>query len=833
MIIAKAESNNFGPFKGYQSIELGEGIYSVICEYDEDSSRSNRGGKTMLVELFLYVLYGIVRSKSKKNMIYRDADSMMGKLTMLEDSGEVFEIERSCDKKGEKLLLTGTDGSNKDVVQNLIEQKIGLSKEDFLLSFYFKQMDISSFFDTGTTERKKVLARWFEKEYWATYFEKVDSDRKEVKEAIDKKTARIESLTDDFSLNDTTNELANQKTLCNTKQASCEVTKIELNKLNQQLMEKSDSAIYDNEVLHLTDKLNNNAIELESQNNDLANVATLISKNESDKSAMDGINARAKCVEIELAELPDDIVAKFEKSRLAYVNVEATLKAKDYVSLIAECKSGLAQRTQLVLDKEDCDINIKAIGDVESMLGGYNEDCAKLSSQLVNKTDLLNKINKYGGVCPVTEAPCPQASDIETQRVALEVEITTLKNSVNDLVTPIATCNEMVIKKKSYSDKLQQTIALLSVNMYTLEELSSLEKEYDSHSKQLKFYESSSLIFKPNKERHVVLSTELVQLNAQQATAIDWDAELKQLVDKQIKHVARIEVLNNDMPVVVERLKELNGIILNIKESAEVVVIKNSISECEAEHKSFESEVTQCIQETARLNTLLELHGKKNSEIKRLNSGIVEANKKYEQLVFVSYMFSGKGIPSIQIENSLIEIESETNVILGKLGTSLQMEFQSERELKSWEDACLACGTLFQKGERSHVCKACDVPRSRRKKDDLDVYVLENGVKQLYELDSGGGKTLICFAFKSAIARMLQKTLNVSFNSIILDEILAPLDEANTREIVDVILNALTKQFGFQQIFMISHKSEVKTSMHKTIRINRYSAEDYSEYELL
>jgi len=77
----------------------------------------------------------------------------------------------------------------------------------------------------------------------------------------------------------------------------------------------------------------------------------------------------------------------------------------------------------------------------------------------------------------------------------------------------------------------------------------------------------------------------------------------------------------------------------------------------------------------------------------------------------------------------------------------------------------------------------------------------------------------------------LQRGLNTRINSIFLDEILAALDEVNVEEIVKVILNSLRSQFGFEQVFMISHKRDVQESFEKFIHVRRFDAEDRSTYE--
>src|SRR5690606_31366367 len=126
-------------------------------------------------------------------------------------------------------------------------------------------------------------------------------------------------------------------------------------------------------------------------------------------------------------------------------------------------------------------------------------------------------------------------------------------------------------------------------------------------------------------------------------------------------------------------------------------------------------------------------------------------------LRYCAFMSGKGGIPSQEIENAFDEIEDETNFVLQKFGTNLAVQFNPDRELKTWEDSCLACGQVFPNGQKSRECSSCGTERQRKRKDELTIKVLENGEEQNFAMESGGGKTLVSFSNRLALSRLVQR----------------------------------------------------------------------------
>lgn len=209
-------------------------------------------------------------------------------------------------------------------------------------------------------------------------------------------------------------------------------------------------------------------------------------------------------------------------------------------------------------------------------------------------------------------------------------------------------------------------------------------------------------------------------------------------------------------------------------------------------------------------------------EVDKLEIDLTALQRKISQHRYLAYMFGKGGIPSQEIENAFDEIEDETNFILQKFGTNLAVQFNPDRELKSWEEACLACGTIFPKGKHSRECSNCGTERQHKRRDELSIKVLENGTEQNFAMESGGGKTLVSFSNRLALTRLIQRKTGSKFNVLFLDEPDSALDPVNKSAFMDLISKTLIKQFSFQQVFWITHSKEIQESIPNVLKVTRH-----------
>ncbi len=209
------------------------------------------------------------------------------------------------------------------------------------------------------------------------------------------------------------------------------------------------------------------------------------------------------------------------------------------------------------------------------------------------------------------------------------------------------------------------------------------------------------------------------------------------------------------------------------------------------------------------------------ARIKEMQEKIARLEKRVADLRYVAFMFGKNGIPSQEIENAFDEIENEINFVLGKFGTGLQVQFQPDRELGSWEDGCVVCGWQFPRGTRVRQCGDCGEDRRKKRKDDFQLRVLSGGHDEAFEMNSGGGQALVSIAVRLANARLIQRQTGSKFDVLFLDEADAMLDAPNRQAFLRLITAALTEKLGFRQVFLVSHSGDIQESVPHVLRVVR------------
>lgn len=184
-------------------------------------------------------------------------------------------------------------------------------------------------------------------------------------------------------------------------------------------------------------------------------------------------------------------------------------------------------------------------------------------------------------------------------------------------------------------------------------------------------------------------------------------------------------------------------------------------------------------------------------------------------------MFGKNGIPSLEIENSFSEIEDEINYLLSEI-TDHAVIFKPDRELKTWEENCLSCGFKYPKNYKKNSCSECGETRRRKRKDELNLMILDNNNEIDFQMCSGGLKTLISLCVRTALTMLRKRQNKSNLNVLFLDEIDSALDPINKSHIVNLILNVIQKKLGFKQVFWISHDKNISRSVPHTLLIKGY-----------
>lgn len=234
--------------------------------------------------------------------------------------------------------------------------------------------------------------------------------------------------------------------------------------------------------------------------------------------------------------------------------------------------------------------------------------------------------------------------------------------------------------------------------------------------------------------------------------------------------------------------------------------------------------------QTGTLKERLDRIAKTRRLIQKLEAKQIRMTKTVACLRYCAFMFGKNGIPSQEIENAFDEIEDETNSVLDKFGLGLQIQFRPEKELQTWEDCCVECGWTFPRGTRARECEQCGAARQRKRKDELELRVLDAGKEEGFNMESGGGKTMVSLAVRLALTRLKQRQTGSRFNVLFLDEVDSQLDVANRDAFIRLVTTTLVQKFGVEQVFIISHNKTISESTPHTLKVVRYGTHSKAEW---
>jgi DNA repair exonuclease SbcCD ATPase subunit len=213
--------------------------------------------------------------------------------------------------------------------------------------------------------------------------------------------------------------------------------------------------------------------------------------------------------------------------------------------------------------------------------------------------------------------------------------------------------------------------------------------------------------------------------------------------------------------------------------------------------------------------TLLELEGRRAS-----------LRRELELTAWATYAFGAAGIPSREMENAFGSAESNMNRVLESLRTILRVRFSPTRELKEFEPVCVGCGTPFEKGERTHVCKLCGAARRRKRRDEMRLEVLDGEHASAWEMDSGGGKVLLSLGVRLGLAALPGERRRVRCEALLIDEPDGALDEPNRTALHNLLRGGL-EDLGIRQVVLITH-ADIRREFERVVVVHRWQDEDRS-----
>lgn len=538
-------------------------------------------------------------------------------------------------------------------------------------------------------------------------------------------------------------------------------------------------------------------LKLERTTRDIAN--NLIRKKDTVKGKLEQISAHISNLELRIASIDyknieenicflkeklinqeskqkelNDKLIKYEKDFSQYVSLKNKIEElhikkehiQEQLSNVEESYAENISQYEIKL-KEFSDLDKN---DIENKLQILKNELAKLNILENSNHDLLKQISKYGEEIAILNN---RLIDIKNKSTELSNTLEKYKQLGN--VCP--TCGSEIS-----IDKINEYTALIYSDIEKLytERNAILEKLKEFENKKIELNNIYTANINKLSEKYTI-ENELrkMEKNLQDIAMADNYRDLlsklrlklqqeKTFLETELKSVdASIQSFINELQNYSDLTSNRNKI------SVELDNVRETIKEINEDIISQQKELA----EYNILRNEIDLEKKSYAELEK---EIIEIELELKTYTTLSDAFGPNGIPVLILENNLAELQYYMDEYISKLSFGkISVKFKTIKEGKTGD------------------------------KDTLEIEVSDDKGSRPLESYSGGEKVRIYLALRLALMKMLTKKQNLDFNILIIDEI-AELDDSGL-QMFNAVLNMIAKDFS--QIFIVSHLSELKSSI--------------------
>lgn len=724
MIIEQIAIKGFLSYRDKQVINFPEtSVCLVNGSIDFDTSLSNGSGKSGLFEAIPVNLFGKIGGRAEVLDAYindKMEDLYIQLIFKIDDNRykSVFSKRQRASTKHEIFY----DNINKKlndakwkITDRTIEEILGLSFSTYNSTIYLNERDSLKFIDGSSGDRKEILRELLNAKVFEQSAKKANKKADDLEREIELNINLVENKQNQIKEEDHYHEL-----LEDLKEKNIDIqTIVDKNKKEIDNFEKKKRTV---ELKIEKQKEIENQIESEHDRKEEYEEQI---ENKSDK--IEKINNDINVIKKRTKEVKDSLNEINNKKE----DIEKSIEGLD--------KDGLKEKINKLL---------KEVEKKNSLLKEKEKESTEIGIEIKQYKKLIEKIDNFGNICPITEDECPIVDDSYKGKFKNEkqLKLGELDNQFQQLNNEIFVIEESLSNLNKKNEKYLEQVEEIDRKSNKIIQLESDGKNYKFENKQI-----------------------IKQFSTLEEDKLEFTSEVSDLEKKVEKSKTKITEL-------LDRIEK--GLHTKLEE------IEDQIDEIEVELKTNENKIKENENEITVYKSKL----KQIEEIKGYIKEIIQRNegltKKKKVFLILTNIFGKEGIQKAMIKQIIPFLEKSSSELLKVFNND------SEKiKIKFDLDPKRADGELKKGG-------------------GLDILVLEEdkSPKDL-RMYSGGERIRLIFSIILGLARLLSKRSGKKHETLIIDEKIAKLDRKGIDQFAEVI-EIITK--WYKRIFIITHIETLK-----------------------
>jgi len=615
-------------FLSYDSvtIDIPKGLSMILGRWVNDNTKSNGSGKTGLIDAVKWCYWGEGRTTKARpsgdDMINRPPDGKTMQVTIDYDSLRVSRSRKYESKtKLEARINNKPINGNIDHVYNQISNKLGMSYDTFLHSFYIPVGGVGAFTRLGPTEAKRKVSEMLALSRWTKRHE-----------AISKKVSTLAKKINDLDVS--------IETLGAIEYGDIGTMKIQKMALEAKIRQDADTI--------LTFEKRKEEIE-----NEIKEIDILINGCKADKAMYNSKQVELDTINNTITSTKKQLEAHEEAllTDLNTINVYNE-EVKTYREYIDKIKKELD--TLILSNPGDIDY--------DKEIDKLQEESKNLSVKIGSNENELSRLNtikakiKHNIMCPVMESTCPVLSDekvVQTQIAGYDIQISHIEQAINGdrelrigVMFKLDDVKGARLKWLEYDKKRSDIEA--SIKTY--------EQKIIAHESSIKYFEDSRL---KHSEQIKVLEDEI---SVREKDGMDLARFLMEMEDNL--NIASIDD--------------------NIEKDQQRIRVKNSaIYQIKTDIMNIQSVMVGDRDTVSMIKNGMDIIESTMEKIKAIKNERAEVDALYRKLVILQKAFCVDGIPTYVINMITPEIESIANFILESADQPSRISIRLKEETKT------------------------------------------------------------------------------------------------------------------------------------------------------